>query len=74
MLRITLGSVRILLGVAAAGLVLWGGWKLGTYLVKKAVSEEQYPLGRGVDCPVRAKGAVDLWQRKFCKFSPISGG
>lgn len=71
MLRITLGSVRVLLGVAAAGLALWGGWMLGTYLAEKVVGESGPSGGMAGSQPEEAGSAEPLWQRKF---SPVSGG
>jgi len=71
MLRIALGSVRVVLGVAAAGLALWGAWKLGTYLAEKAVGEkDSHGQGAGAQ-PEEKRTAVPLWQREF---SSISGG
>ncbi|MDQ7784840.1 MAG: hypothetical protein RDU20_18295 [Desulfomonilaceae bacterium] len=71
MFRITLGSVRVLLGAAAAGLAFWGAWKLGTYLAEKAVGERYSHVGETGAQPEEARTAVPVWQRKF---SPISSG
>ncbi len=71
MLRITLASVRIVMGAAAVGLAVWGSWKLGTYLAEKAVGDRPSPSGRGVDPSEEPKAAAPLWKRRF---SPISGG
>jgi len=71
MLRISLASVRIVMGAAAIGLAVWGGWKLGTYLADKALSEKSSPWGGSVDPSAEAKTAPPLWRRTF---SPISAG
>jgi hypothetical protein len=71
MLRIALGSVRVVLGVAAAGLALWGAWKLGTHLAEKAVGERDSHGEGDAAQPGEERIAVPLWQRKF---APISSG
>ncbi len=71
MLRITLASVRIVMGAAAVGLAVWGGWKLGTYLAEQALGERDSHGGETGAQPEKTRPAAPLWQRKF---SPISGG
>lgn len=69
MFRIALSSVRILMGVAAAGMAVWGAYKLGTYLVGAVVGEKDATPKRIEDTAAGGQRDKPLWKRQF---SPIS--
>ena len=69
MLRIALSSIRITTGLAAAGLIVWGGWKLGEYLAHIALEEIESSHAQATDLTTENHDRKPLWKRRF---SPVS--
>lgn len=64
-----LGLSVKLLGVAAIGLALAAGWKLGSHLVAVAMGEQDLCWPTRGDLYPRSSDGEPLWKRTFSKFS-----
>ena len=60
MLRIALGSIRIAMGLAAAGLVVWGGWKLGKHLAHMTLDEIEYYINTAKSLRKKYDEIIDI--------------
>ena len=67
--KVILGPFKLLGGLAASGLALWGGWKLGTYLGEVALGEKELPWEKLADLLKEKQAEEPLWKRRF---SPVS--
>jgi hypothetical protein len=57
------------MGLAAAGLAVWGGWKLGKYLAHIALEEIETSHAQATDLTTEKLHRKPLWKRQF---SPVS--